>query len=639
MLWKGSQVTIARCRSHVTLALGVFAMVFALWAPNAHAQAQDLGAQGVTDVAAAAGVNGATDLPTIIGNILNIVFGIMGVLLLAYFLYAGYLWMTAGGNQEQVEKAKNYMKNAVIGLVIALSSFSIASFVLGWLGGDGLGSGIGDSGGTRGAIRPGSGFPSSAGALGDGVIEYHIPERDARAVPRNASIIITFKQPIDPVSLIANYTPQTSTTARDLNTNAVRIFQTGQEQASLLRGQDVEAMLSSDKQTLVLRPKVLLGNPTRASDYTVTLPGGNQGLRLFSEQGNGPSIFSAGEGGLNVQNVGYSWRFEVSTVVDNVPPRVVSVVPMANDRYAPNVVIQMNFDKPLNPLSAQGLVREGQGFQNVEVSASPLEGEGASRPNGVFTLSNRFQTIEFVTNVSCGVNSCGRQVYCLPFSSNIGVRIKAASLSPIPPQARVIQMENGLLFDGIVDYVGNSLDGNGDGQAQGPGAQPQFDDYSWRFQTTASPDLRAPSIEAVRPGIRASNVPVDEPITADFSHVLQMSTVTSESVRLRTNEPEELRDTFWWVVGGESILVNERPAKTRVSIGHRPFAPAQETAEGVVSPEYAPYLKSDIQNVLQNCFNPAASARCTGSPNCCDDTRSSSSCTIPQELRAVPRNP
>jgi hypothetical protein len=139
-------------------------------------------------------------------------------------------------------------------------------------------------------------------------------------------------------------------------------------------------MLSNDKQTLVLRPKVLLGNPTRASDYTVTLPGGNQGLRLFSEQGNGPSIFSTGEGGLGVQNIGYSWRFEVSTVVDNVPPRVVSVVPMANDRYAPNVVIQMNFDKPLNPLSAQGLVRDGQGFQNVEVSASPIEGEGASRP-------------------------------------------------------------------------------------------------------------------------------------------------------------------------------------------------------------------------------------------------------------------
>ncbi len=639
MLWKGSQVTIARSRSRITLALGVFAMVFALWATNAHAQAQDLGAQGVADVATAAGVNGSTDLPTIIGNILNIVFGIMGVLLLGYFLYAGYLWMTAGGNQEQVEKARNYMKNAVIGLVIALSSFAIANFIINWLGGDGAGGGTMDSGLQRGIARPGGGFPTSAGALGDGVIEYHVPERDARAVPRNASIIITFKQPIEPVSLIANYTPQTSTTARDLNTNAVRIFQTGQEQGSLLRGQDVEAYLSSDKQTLVLRPKVLLGNPSRNSDYTVTLPSGNQGLRLFTEEGNGSSIFSAGEGGLGVQTAGYSWRFEVSTVVDNVPPRVVSVVPVANDLYAPNVVVQMNFDKPLNPLSAQGLVREGEGFQNIEVSASPIEGEGASRPNGIFTLSNRFQTIEFLTNVSCGVNSCGRQVYCLPFSSNIGVRIKAATLSPIPPQARVIQGGGGTLFDGIVDYVGNSLDGNGNGTAQGPGIAPEFDDYSWQFRTTATPDLRAPTIEAVRPGVRASNVPVEETISAEFSHVLQMSTVTTESVRLRTNEPEELRDTFWWTVGGETMMSNERPVKTRLLVGHRSFAPAQETPDGIVSPEYAPYLKSDIQNILQNCFNPAASARCTGSPNCCDDTRSSTACTIPQELRAVPRTP
>ncbi len=639
MLWKGSQVTIARCRSRVTLALGVFAMVFALWAPNAHAQAQDLGAQGVTDVATAAGVNVSTDLPTIIGNILNVVFAIMGVLLLIYFIYAGYLWMTAGGNQEQVEKAKNYMKNAVIGLVIALSSFAISNFILSWLGGDGFGGGGGNSSTQRGAIRPGGGFPTSAGALGDGIIEYHIPERDARAVPRNASIILSFKQPIDPASLIANYTPQSSSTARDLNTNAVRIFQTGQEQATLLRGQDVEAFLSVDRQTVVLRPKALLGTATRNSDYTVTLPGGNQGLRLFTEEGNGPSIFSVGEGGLGVQTTGYTWRFEVSTVTDNVPPKVVSVVPIANDRYAPNVVIQMNFDKPLNPLSAQGLVREGRGFQNIEVAASPIEGQGASRPDGVFTLSNRFQTIEFVTNVSCGVNSCGRQVFCLPFNANIGVRIKAATLSPIPPLARVVQDGNGLLFDGIVDYVGNSLDGNGDGTAQGPGAQPEFDDFSWRFQTTGAPDLRAPSIESLRPGVRASNVPVDEPITADFSQVLQMSTVTTESVRLRTNEPRELADTFWWTVGGESLMSNERPVKTRVSIGHRAFAPAQETPEGLISPEYAPYLKSDIQNILQNCFNPAASTRCTGSPNCCDDTRSATACTIPQELRAVPRNP
>lgn len=639
MLWKGSQVTIVRCRSRVTLALGVFAMVFALWAPNVHAQTQDLGAQDVADVAAAAGVNGSTDLPTIIGNILNIVFAIMGVLLLAYFLYAGYLWMTAGGNQEQVEKAKNYMKNAVIGLVIALSSFAISNFILNWLGGDGFGNGGTGNSVQRGAVRPSGGFPVSAGALGDGVIEYHIPERDARAVPRNASIIITFKQPIEPSSLIANYTPQTSSTAHNLNTNAVRIFQTGQEQASLLRGQDVEAYLSSDKQTVVLRPKNLLGNASRNSDYTVTLPAGNQGLRLFTEQGNGPSIFSAGEGGLGIQNTGYSWRFEVSTVVDTVPPKVVSVIPVANDRYAPNVVVQMNFDKPLNPLSAQGLVREGEGFQNIEVSASPTEGQGASRPNGIFTLSNRFQTVEFVTNVSCGVNSCGRQVFCLPFNSHIGVRIKAATLSPIPPQARIIQNGNGQLFDGIVDYVGNSLDGNGDGTAQGPGAQPDFDDYQWRFQTTGAPDLRAPSIESLRPGVRASNIPVDELITADFSHILQMSSVTTESVRVRTNEPEELRDTFWWTVGGESIMVNERPVKTRLSVRHRSFAPARETPEGLISPEYAPYLKSDIQNILQNCFNPAASARCTGSPNCCDDTRSPTACTIPQELRAVPRNP
>lgn len=647
MLLKGSRFAAACFRHGKTFLTGVLAVAFLFVAFPAFAQTpatgqQTFGAADVQTVADAAGVNGTTDLFTIIGNILNIVFAILGILLLAYLVYAGYLWMTAAGNPEQVDKARSYIKNAIIGLVIVVSSFAVSRFILGLLGGMGNGSGAGGGSTTQGP--GGSGFPGAAGALGAGLIDYHIPTRDARDVPRNTSIIISFKQAIDPASVILGYSDVTSSTAHDLNTDAIHIFRTGQELSTTLASTDVEAYVTEDRQTLYLRPKTLLGNAATNTDYSVRLLPGERGLRL---EGGGASVFGGAQGYL-ASVEGYLWRFEVSTVVDNTPPRVTSVVPVREGEYAPNIVVQMNFNKPLNPITASGLLRGGVGFQNIEIAASPLEGPGSSRPDGEFTLSNQFRTIEFVTNVSCGINSCGRQVFCLPFSSNLNVRIKAASVSEVPPQARIIRTAGSALFDGIVDYTGNSLDGNNDGSAQGSEGDtvPGNDDYTWSFRTTATPNLQPPRVDVIEPAVRTSGVAVDADIHADFDSVVQTSTVNSDSVILKTNEPEELRDTLWWTLrtaairedGGE-LGDDDRPEGSRVSVQHRPFTPSRETPQGMLSPEYAPFYTATVQNVYQNCFNPASSQRCTGSPYCCDDVPSATACTFPVPLRPLPLRP
>lgn len=45
-------------------------------------------------------------------------------------VYSGILWLTAGGNEDQVADAKQRIKNAVIGMLIALSAFIITNFVV-----------------------------------------------------------------------------------------------------------------------------------------------------------------------------------------------------------------------------------------------------------------------------------------------------------------------------------------------------------------------------------------------------------------------------------------------------------------------------------------------------------------------------
>lgn len=86
-----------------------------------------------TNVGNAAGVGGGRDLPAIVGGIINIMLGFVGILLLVYLIYGGFLWMTSGGSEDGAKKAKTMITNAIIGLLIVVASFALSTFVLGSL--------------------------------------------------------------------------------------------------------------------------------------------------------------------------------------------------------------------------------------------------------------------------------------------------------------------------------------------------------------------------------------------------------------------------------------------------------------------------------------------------------------------------
>ncbi|MDD5527933.1 MAG: pilin [Patescibacteria group bacterium] len=76
-----------------------------------------------------AGLNN-TDPRTIAANIIKIALGFLGVLAVVIILIGGFKWMTAAGNEEQIEEAKKVLMAGIIGLVIILASWGIANFVL-----------------------------------------------------------------------------------------------------------------------------------------------------------------------------------------------------------------------------------------------------------------------------------------------------------------------------------------------------------------------------------------------------------------------------------------------------------------------------------------------------------------------------
>jgi len=71
-----------------------------------------------------------TNPATIIGNILKVILSLMGIILMALMVAGGFIWMTSGGNAEQVIKAKKLMSSALIGLIIVILSYSISRFVV-----------------------------------------------------------------------------------------------------------------------------------------------------------------------------------------------------------------------------------------------------------------------------------------------------------------------------------------------------------------------------------------------------------------------------------------------------------------------------------------------------------------------------
>lgn len=64
-----------------------------------------------------------------VGGVVGLILSFVGIIFLILTVYAGILWMTAQGNSAQVEKAKDLLINAIIGLVIVTAAYSITSFV------------------------------------------------------------------------------------------------------------------------------------------------------------------------------------------------------------------------------------------------------------------------------------------------------------------------------------------------------------------------------------------------------------------------------------------------------------------------------------------------------------------------------
>ena len=70
------------------------------------------------------------DLTQTISNLVSILLGLVGVVGVGYFIYGAYLYLTASGAPNQMERGKAAMMTALAGIVLALVAYGVVELVV-----------------------------------------------------------------------------------------------------------------------------------------------------------------------------------------------------------------------------------------------------------------------------------------------------------------------------------------------------------------------------------------------------------------------------------------------------------------------------------------------------------------------------
>jgi Zn-dependent protease with chaperone function len=73
---------------------------------------------------------GNEDPRVIAASIINVILGFLGIIAVVIIMLGGFKWMTAGGNEDKIGEAKGLLSAGIIGLVIILASWGLATWIV-----------------------------------------------------------------------------------------------------------------------------------------------------------------------------------------------------------------------------------------------------------------------------------------------------------------------------------------------------------------------------------------------------------------------------------------------------------------------------------------------------------------------------
>ncbi|MFA6422732.1 MAG: Ig-like domain-containing protein, partial [Candidatus Buchananbacteria bacterium] len=185
------QRSLIKFNAVLLLGLIIVAVFIFILPDTSFAQTVTQSSQNINQFVDSAGLKTEASLATIIGRIVQIFLAILGVLLILFIIYGGWIWMSSQGDPGKVEKARKIIINAIIGVIVISLAFAIATFVMGFL------NGTFGRGGSGGPTIPGGPDDWNRSMIGRGPIESVYPTPNQRGVSIDTQVVVTFKMAMD----------------------------------------------------------------------------------------------------------------------------------------------------------------------------------------------------------------------------------------------------------------------------------------------------------------------------------------------------------------------------------------------------------------------------------------------------------
>ncbi len=112
------------------IVLGLTTVLLTIFSALGGVASAQLIQQGDVPSSIAQATGGEGSIRNLILNIVNFFLLFLGLIAVIMIIYGGITYVTAGGNQEHVEKAKKIIMYAIIGIVIVLISFALVRTVI-----------------------------------------------------------------------------------------------------------------------------------------------------------------------------------------------------------------------------------------------------------------------------------------------------------------------------------------------------------------------------------------------------------------------------------------------------------------------------------------------------------------------------
>ena len=428
----------------------------------------------VNQIAQDAGLSNIS-MQKLIANIIKWVLALLGLVLLIIIMIAGFRWMTSGGDNSKIQKAKQMLVQAVIGFAIILASYVIVSLIMGSFalitnGGGGNTNPISDecsSEGCTGCLQSCSGG------------EFNNNDESCSSLCSDSEF--RFR--------VTSYSPSGS------NVNLCNLIQVKFNSTlnqSTVNSSTFHVSKCSDSSCNNLSP--ISGNIISSSNIAQFKPSSDYEVNTIYKV----ELLSGGVlGGIkdnadhSLYDGNFSWTFTTGSDLDRTPPTINSVFPPnGRDNVCTRSHISALFSKEMDEMSLL-VTSSSQLYKNGVIDNSLTFNHSVTKNS-----ENDSGLILRLKNGNYAVNS----TYTPTLKANI-----------------------------IKDTCGNFLDGNGDGTSG--------DDYSWNFTTGQNADCKlkitnissdsgyydGPSIKVQGEYLMDANVKFSDNIVLDTSSKLCMA--------------------------------------------------------------------------------------------------------------------